>query len=236
MSFKELDIEGIGAVKIYKRKGASTIRMSFDSNGRIRISQPSWLPYDAGVKFARQKSDWILSNKPSDLGAYNNGDKIGKAHRLKIVQSDKVSTITGRVKDNEVIITLPYGEFINGTKVQDKIISTSKKALNLEATQLLPQRLEQLASKHGFDYRSVSIKQLKTKWGSCSQHKDITLNYYLIQLPWELIDYVLLHELVHTEHMNHGQDFWQKFESILPNAKQIRKDLKHHKTTVVSRG
>lgn len=235
MAFKLFELDGIGSLKVYKRKGASTIRMSFDSNGELRVSQPAWLPYDAALKFVKQKIDWIKANKPQTIELFKDGDKLGKAHRVKLVRSHLVKTVTGRVKNNEVVVSYPISHSYTDEIVQNKISSTAKKALLAEATQLLPYRLKELADKHGFSYKTVAIKQLKAKWGSCSQNKDITLNYYLMQLPWELIDYVLLHELVHTEHMNHGADFWSRFESILPNAKQTRKQLKEYKTTVIVR-
>jgi predicted metal-dependent hydrolase len=78
----------------------------------------------------------------------------------------------------------------------------------------------------------VQIRKLTARWGSCSSAKVITLSYYLMQLPWPLIDYVLLHELSHTEHMNHGSDFWGKFESVLPGAKVLRKEIRTYKPLV----
>jgi predicted metal-dependent hydrolase len=53
-----------------------------------------------------------------------------------------------------------------------------------------------------------------------------------MQLPWDLIDYVLLHELVHTEHLHHGAGFWQRFDQVLPGAKQKRKALRAYKPSV----
>jgi hypothetical protein len=85
-----------------------------------------------------------------------------------------------------------------------------------------------LAQKHGFEYSSVSVKRLKGRWGSCDQHQNIVLNLYLMQLPWELIDYVLLHELTHTRILRHGPDFWAAMQRVLPNVKAIRKEMKQH--------
>ena len=86
--------------------------------------------------------------------------------------------------------------------------------------------LQQLADQYGFAYNSVSMKQLKARWGSCSHKRDITLNIFLMQLPWQLIDYVLVHELVHTKVLHHGQDFWTSFAACLPDAKKRRSELR----------
>ena len=102
------------------------------------------------------------------------------------------------------------------------------KALRKQAEQLLPGRLSNLADRHGFAYGSVQIKHLKSRWGSCDHERNITLNLFLMQLPWELIDYVLLHELTHTQIMRHGPDFWNAMRRVLPNLQAIRKQMRLH--------
>jgi len=233
MAVKTVQIDEIGVVNIYKRKANSSIRLSFDSKGLPRVTQPAWLPYEAGIRFARSKVEWIKKHQPDINQPFIAGGRIGKAHHLNLIQTSQVKTVSGRLIDGSVQVKYPVTMSANDPVVQKRIESTAKKALLAEATQLLPQRLKDLASKNHFTYKSISIKQLRSKWGSCDQNKHITLNYYLMQLPWELIDYVLLHELVHTEHLHHGADFWQRFEEVLPNAKKVRKQLKAYKTTVV---
>jgi predicted metal-dependent hydrolase len=81
-------------------------------------------------------------------------------------------------------------------------------------------------------YHSVKVKRLASRWGSCSSNKVITLNFFLMQLPWPLIDYVLIHELIHTRHMNHSPDFWNDFERIHPGAKNTRNILKQYRPVI----
>ncbi len=109
--------------------------------------------------------------------------------------------------------------------VQDAAASASLKALRKEAETLLPQRLRTLSDQTGLGYASVSVRQLKSRWGSCDNHKEITLSIFLMQLPWHLIDYVLVHELTHTKVMRHGAPFWEELERHLPGAKQLRKEM-----------
>jgi len=90
---------------------------------------------------------------------------------------------------------------------------------------LLPQRLDQLAAQNGLNYSSVAIRQLKSRWGSCSSAKHITLNLFLMQLPWHLIDYVLLHELTHTKVLRHGPPFWEELEKHAPGARKLRREI-----------
>ncbi|MGZ6005017.1 MAG: M48 family metallopeptidase, partial [Candidatus Saccharimonadales bacterium] len=112
------------------------------------------------------------------------------------------------------------------TGVQAKALIGCERALRQEAETLLPQRLKQLADKHDYSYTGVDIKKLKSRWGSCNQHHHISLNLYLMMLPWALIDYVLLHELNHTKHLNHSPSFWTEIETKMPHAKQLRKQLR----------
>jgi predicted metal-dependent hydrolase len=110
--------------------------------------------------------------------------------------------------------------------------AASLRALKLQASHLLPQRLEVLAQRHGFTYTSVTIKNLKSRWGSCDQNRNITLNLFLMQLPWHLIDYVLLHELVHTRVMRHGPPFWSAMAAVEPRTQSLRREIKAYKTTL----
>jgi predicted metal-dependent hydrolase len=99
------------------------------------------------------------------------------------------------------------------------------KQIRKKARGFLPKRLEFLAAKHGFSYGKVSLRNQKTRWGSCSAADNISLNIALVTLPVHLIDYVLLHELTHTVHKDHSADFWAKLAEICPDAKKHRKEL-----------
>jgi predicted metal-dependent hydrolase len=234
MPAKSYELNHLGIVQVYKRRGSKSIRLSFDSKGNVRVSIPHFVPYQAGVQFALQRADWIAQHRPGDRFTFKHGDKIGKAHRLIVIASPLVSSVQVRLKDTTITVKYPSALSENDPKVQAAAERGAKKALWGEAERLLPQRLQTLATAHGFQYRSVTVKQIKSKWGSCNQNHEITLNYYLMQLPWRLIDYVLMHELVHTEHLNHSQAFWDRFEDVLPDAKKIRKDLKPFKTAVTA--
>lgn len=94
----------------------------------------------------------------------------------------------------------------------------------------LPQRLQQLATEHRLSFCNVSLRDSHTRWGSCSNRGNISLSIYLMLLPTELIDYVLLHELCHTLEMNHSERFWQKLSQMLKcDAREMRLKLKQHK-------
>ena len=87
-------------------------------------------------------------------------------------------------------------------------------ALRKQAKACLPQRLKELADRYGFVYNRVAIKHNATNWGSCSTKNNINLNLNIIRLPQVLRDYILLHELCHLRHRDHGQAFHLLLEHL----------------------
>ena len=231
MTQRIVDIPKIGQVVLSKRKGARHIRLSVTAAGVVRVGLPNWVPYSAGVEFAKSRAEWIQKHAAVHrVKLLEEGQHIGKAHRLHFYQKDGLRGVASRVTDSEVKITSSL-EW-DSQAVQAKARQACERALKQEANTLLPQKLASLAAKHGFKYKNVRILKLTSRWGSCSSTKTISLSYYLIQLPWQLIDYVLVHELVHTEHLNHGADFWSRFESVMPGAKALRKQIRTHQPRV----
>ena len=90
----------------------------------------------------------------------------------------------------------------------------------------LSERLNTLAKRHGFQYKKVSFKSMMTRWGSCSAKNNISLNILIAQLPKELQDYIILHELLHTRIKNHSKIFWTELDILIGNAKRIDSILK----------
>lgn len=102
-----------------------------------------------------------------------------------------------------------------------------------EATRQLSRRLRELADRHGFAYNRVTIRNQRTRWGSCSATNNISLNMKLVALPPELIDYVLLHELVHTRIKNHGPAFWAELDRLAGAARAKRARLREYHLAVL---
>ncbi len=115
-------------------------------------------------------------------------------------------------------------------RAKRKLAETPEVAeLRRQAKAYLPGRLAELAAQHGFSYNQVRIKHNVSNWGSCSVKKNINLNLNLMRLPAELRDYVMLHELCHLKYMNHGKEFHALLESICPNHKALRRQLRDYK-------
>ena len=96
-------------------------------------------------------------------------------------------------------------------------------------------RLEDLAKIHNFKYARASIRNQKTKWGSCSAKNNISLNINLVRLPDQLRDYIILHELVHTRIKNHSKKFWAELDKFVGgSAKELSKKLRKYRLTGAS--
>jgi len=95
-----------------------------------------------------------------------------------------------------------------------------------DAKRRLQERLSYLARKCGFIFNKVDIRQQKTRWGSCSPKNNISLNIKLLLLPEELADYVMIHELVHTQIHNHSKRFWAELDKYVGNSKIMAKRLR----------
>jgi len=108
----------------------------------------------------------------------------------------------------------------------ENILRNSVEIDRAEAKSKLKKRLTHLAKKNGFSYNRVFIKNQSTRWGSCSRKNNINLNVKLVRLPDELIDYVILHELVHTKIKNHSKDFWAELSGLISDAKRKHSKLK----------
>ena len=127
--------------------------------------------------------------------------------------------------------TLPsLTHMISVAKRKEAIFYASRQHLlpiNFDASSAqLKARLHTLAGEYGYSFNKVYVKRHTARWGSCTHNNNINLNAQLVSLPNALSDYVLLHELVHTEVKNHQQEFWAEFTRILPTAKILDRTLR----------
>ncbi len=93
-------------------------------------------------------------------------------------------------------------------------------------------RLNYFAEKYNFSYSRAVFRRQKTRWGSCSSKNNINLNIKIAALPEQLQNYVLLHELVHTKHKNHGRQFWAELDKLVGDARQLRKEIRKYRLIV----
>ena len=165
---------------------------------------------------------------------------------IRFIKNNRARRIIISIKPGFVRVTIPRRHTLKDAQkfVKQKIdwikiptnnmkplLLKSKKLPKIdkeEAREKLGKRLSELATEHKFRYNKVSIRNQRTRWGSCSSKDNISLNMKLLHLPDQLIDYILLHELVHTRVKNHSKDFWNELETVVPNARTVDKQLRDY--------
>lgn len=231
MATKVINMPGIGPVTLQKRANTRSIRLHVQGS-KVKVTLPNRVPYAMAEQFLKSRQDWVLQNiVPASV--ITDGAYIGKQHRVQIQHKD-TSRPSARVGNITIAVTLPIGLDQASSEAQRVIIRAAEKALLSETTNTVASRLNDLAFEHGFTVKSVTVKRLRSRWGSCDAQQNITLNSYLAQLPWPLIDYVLIHELAHTRHLNHSSAFWDEVAAILPDYKARRMQTKAHSPHVIT--
>ena len=223
MSSKIYLLPTLGKVTITKRRANRNIRLSIGHDGDIKVSIPVYAPYISGLNFVSAKSNWILDNLPAKT-ILQSGQLIAGIYRLNLIQED-VPAPASRIGDDTITVRYPLQQTVFQHTTQACASRACIRAIRRQAEIRLPSRLYELAGKYDISYSQLSIKRLSRRWGSCDQTKRIVLNLYLVQLPDDLIDYVILHELAHTKVLNHSDKFWQYLSEMDPMAKQHRRQL-----------
>lgn len=195
--------------------------------GEVRLSLPWYVSKAKGLKYLYSKKDWIKKHYKSRAVQWTDGQIIAKNYKLRLHNHVKKSTKSYKDKDSFNIF-LPAG--LEEPDRQKSIQNHINKFLKKESERLLIPYVQNLADETDYKVRDIRIKNMKSRWGSCSQDKIITLNQSLITIPAELTEYVIFHELAHTKHLNHSKEFWSEVEKFVPDYKLRRKTLRNLST------
>ncbi len=233
VSEKSIHHPEIGEIKFVSSVKARHIRISVGSSG-IRVTVPKYATMEEAMGFVSKKSDWI---KQSMLKVAKHKHTIFTPEtefsthdrKLQLIEWKSESFRVQRTKD-ALKIFYPQGTDLLSDHAQTIIRGYIEQTIRKEAKEYLPQRTAQLAEKYEFSYHGVSVKNVISRWGSCSASNHINLNMHLMRLPQHLCDYVILHELVHTVHKNHAAVFWNSLDKLTDmKAKQLSKEIKQYR-------
>lgn len=229
MSGKVVQFKKIGDVTFSKNRRSKNIKISVKPDKSVLVSFPFYCSSKDVLTFVQNNEEWIRQQQrkmESRRSKFDINSEIKtKLHQIEFILGEKYNTET---KKEAVRITVTN---FNSDKSQDYIEDILTQIYRFEAKKILPPRLQYLAEKHSFKYQKVTIRNNKRNWGSCSSKNNISLNLQMMKLPDNLIDYILLHELVHTEIKNHGTKFWKKLNNITNNrARELAKQVKQYST------
>jgi predicted metal-dependent hydrolase len=217
--------EEFGKITIRRSARASQVRLRVAPDGTLRASLPLYAPtflVKRLLKTSRvELRDLLSQSQPSVV--YQSGMRIGKSHTLIV---EPASSFAVSRRGQQIIVRLPEQYSLGDPEVVRAVRDVVIAALRVEAKSYLPKRLSFLSEKYGLRYQKVRFSHASGRWGSCSSQGTISLNIALMKLPFELIDYVIIHELAHTRHMNHSPEFWELVALGDPLYKEHRRSLK----------
>ncbi|MEA3331046.1 MAG: SprT family zinc-dependent metalloprotease [Campylobacterota bacterium] len=147
----------------------------------------------------------------------------------QIVNLEDEVLLFGEIYSIDVDEARELREFLERSRTNTKqnFLKCYDKFYRLKALEYLTPRVEYFSKIMNLNYKELKFRKMRSRWGSCSSQRVITLNSELIKVKKECIDYVVVHELAHLVHMNHSKDFHSLVQHYIPHAKSLRKELKN---------
>ncbi|EYE87261.1 hypothetical protein Q428_14275, partial [Fervidicella metallireducens AeB] len=219
---------------IKKKKKNITIRIT--KNGEVVVTSPIYVDEKYICKLVESKAEWIIDKikemekvkKQAKNIEYKSGSAIeylGEKLILDIAEAN-VNKVSIYIDGNKLFIKLPKDK---GNIFSQQILKTEiSEWLKNQAKIILKERVEFLSEKNNLIPNRVVVKEQKTIWGSCSNKRNINLNWRLVMMPIEVIDYVVVHELCHLKHHNHSNNFWSLVKEIMPDYEVKKRWLKEN--------
>lgn len=238
MPEKIISIDGIGNVLFRHSHKARHLSISIKPFAGARVSIPARMSYENAIQFVTDRKLWINKHlaRMKEFEAMQtqfdeNSSYTTKHHKLILKKADRKS-ISVRLSTGKINVVYPTKLNPNSNELQTAIRRGIERALSLEAKEYLPNRVKELADKTGFKFNKLALKNIKSRWGSCSRKNNINLSIHLMRLPDHLINYVILHELVHTVHHNHSSSLWSLLNKITGGAKILDKELRKYRIAI----
>jgi hypothetical protein len=238
MSEKIIHIDGVGKVLFKRSKRTRHISISIKPFANAKVTIPAGVDDEIAFRFVRDKKHWINKHlaRMKELEAMQtkfdeNSSYSTRHHKLHLKKAQRRG-ISVRISKGKINVVYPPVINPDSKVVQAAIRKGIERALRLEAKQYLPDKVKEFAEKHGFKYNKLTLKNIKSRWGSCSRKNNINLSIHLMRLPDHLIDYVILHELVHTVHHNHSAKFWKMLNDITGGSKVLDKEFKKYRISI----
>jgi predicted metal-dependent hydrolase len=216
------------SVKVSQR--ARSVRLQISRDNGLVITVPKTFNQRLLPGILQSKLDWIrktidrINRLPVAMGK-------GLPDKLTLTATNETWLIVYRTEPDKKVtmVEQSHGKvLVISGKISSKtaVHRLLKGWLKDKAVRVLPDWLERISRKTGLPFQKLTIRDQKTRWGSCSAKKNINLNFRLIFLPVHLVDYVMIHELCHTQVLSHSSTFWKLVASFYPQYKEARKQLR----------
>ncbi|MFA5498860.1 MAG: SprT family zinc-dependent metalloprotease [Candidatus Cloacimonadia bacterium] len=207
------------------KSNRKTISLSVSKDGKLYIKAPHVCTIEDIVTVMIKNRDWIEKKliEFEELKKYKESLHFEEGRevyicglKLPIRYVDSINEIR---REEALLIPFKFKR-----KMPEKLEEWYKK----EAFNYISHKTEKLAKQYGYQYTSIKVTNAKQRWGSCSVKGSLCFNWRLLMAPTEVIDYVIIHELVHLEIKNHSKCFWDEVEELCPDYKVKRRWLKEN--------
>ena len=225
-------------IRYVRHPRARRYRLVFRRDGTARCTLPRRGTMAEARRFVAENEAWLTDvmrrhqQAPRGSGALKEGGTVpfgGIA--TPVLRVEIVSSAADEPDPEGDGIRLRVGPVqFTASKSSADLRPLVERALLGHAAKKLPGMVTQLAAQHGYSekVRRVSVRNQRTRWGSCSRRGVISLNWRLVQLPDAVRDYVILHELAHLQHLNHSPRFWGEVERLCPDFRTAEAWLREH--------
>lgn len=238
MPEKIIIIEGIGDVLFKHSHRTRHLSISIRPFAGARVSIPVGMGYESAVRFVTERKLWInkhltkMKEFENMQTQFDENSSYSTKHHKLILRKAGRESISVRLSKGKINVVYPTELSPKSSELQSAVRRGIERALKIEAKEFLPNRVKALAERYDFKFNKLALKNIKSRWGSCSRKNNINLSIHLMRLPDHLINYVILHELVHTVHHNHSLNFWRLLDKVTGSAKGLDKELKKYRIAI----
>ncbi|MCL6232594.1 MULTISPECIES: SprT family zinc-dependent metalloprotease [Acinetobacter] len=214
-------IPNLPEIQITRKLRATRLRLRVEPT-QIKLTVPQFCTQRQVQDFLKQSEQWMIETWQKQQEKTGQIDKTLPVE-LKLFNLEQPLSIVYKVQKNSFILDEEKHQLFISVRQPEQYL---KSFVIAYAKEYLPIYLKQVSSETGLKYGDCSIRQPKTRWGSCSAKHDIMLNSGLVLFPLEITRYVAVHELAHTKHFDHSLNFWAEVQKHDINFQQHRKILK----------
>jgi len=218
------------------RSSRKTIGIIINADRELIVRSPNKTSIKKLKSLLKEKEDWILKKfeKMAEIKAppadkdFINGDTLlylGREYELKIKAELSLKEMEVKLGENEIIIKYPV-ELKNKKKRKRKIREFLINWYRSQAKVTINKLINLHKNKLNVEPNNIVIKKQKKRWGSCSSKHNLNFNWKIIMAPLSVIEYLVVHELVHLIHPNHSKDFWETLALLIPDYKDKKEWLR----------
>lgn len=221
-------------VEWVKRRGQRNIRLRVTVD-KVVVSGPARCSDRDMLRFLKEKDAWIRATHARLLSKKTEAERLMNEHadsllirgvwkRVMVERVPGLRRFQWDEHSDAIRFQLPVKTAFDG-----KLVTSFYREL---ASIELPARLDEVGTAHGFIWNRVFVRSQKTKWGTCSRDRHISLNWRLIKCPEAILDYLIIHELCHTVHFDHSPAYWRLVRSHYPDVDAADRWIKIHTPVV----